>query len=301
MSFAFVLLAFVAPPRSVDELAAQAEAAFANEDYDAVTAALREAYAIDPRPTFVYGLAQADRLGGRCDAAIDHYATYLALDPPDGPAEEARLGVPECRAVLDARDAALALAQKGATTAARELLLALQRDRGLVDVPELALALGDVEREAGRCDDARASYDQLARLHAKAEVLALAHTHGQDCPIRPAAPPPRPVVDAPRDPPPPPSKPRPWHRDPAAVVLASVGATGVALGIGLVAGSIRWQRGATSLADEGEFADRKQGALRMHVAGWSVLAAGSALVIGSVARWGWLATHRRGRSNTAAR
>ena len=301
MTLAFVWLALVAPSPSVDELAAQAEAAFANEDYDAVTAALREAYAIDPRPTFVYGLAQADRLGGRCDAAIDHYATYLALDPPEGPAEEARLGVQECRAVLDARDAALALAHKGDATAARELLLALQRDRGLADVPELTLALGDVEREAGRCEDARASYDQLARLHAKAEVLALARTHADECPIRPAVPPPRPVVEVPRDPPQPPSKPRPWHRDPTAAVLAGLGATGVAVGIGLVAGSIRMQRGATALTDEGEFADRKQGAMRMHVAGWSVLAAGSALVIGSVARWGWLATHRRARGTTAAR
>lgn len=297
-----LVLAFVvAAPPSADELAAQAEAAFANEDYDAVTTALREAYAIDPRPTFVYGLAQADRLGGRCDAAIDHYASYLALDPPDGPAGEARLGVQECRAVLDARDEALALARKGDATAARELLLALQRDRGLVDVPELALALGDVEREAGRCEEARASYEQLARLHAKAEVLALARTHADECPIRSELPPPRPVADDPPDAQLPARKARPWHRDPTAAVLVSVGATAVAVGIGLVAGSVRMQRNATTLGDEGEFADRKHDAMRMHVAGWSVLAAGGALVIGSVARWGWLATHRRDRRATASR
>jgi tetratricopeptide (TPR) repeat protein len=285
-------IGLVAPAPSADDLAAQAEAAFAESDYDAVTRALQEAYAIDPRASFVFGLAQADRLGGRCAAAIEGYAAYLSLSPPAKPAEDARLAMQECRTVLDARDRALARARDGDIEGARDVLTALQQEGALSDVAELALARGDVEREAGNCDEARASYRALEDLHPKADVLAVAREHARDCPVRARVPPPRvPAVD--RAEPPPAAKPRPWHRDPAGGILAGLGTAGVAVGIGLVVGSVQLQRGAPDLADEGAFADRRRTAARMHVAGWSVLAVGGALLVSSAVRWGLVARASR--------
>ncbi len=301
MTFLLVALAVFAP--TVDELAARAEAAFTEEDYDAVTAALREAQAIDPRPGFVYGLAQADRLGGRCAAAMDGYAAYLALDPPAAPAEQARLGIAECRAILGAREQALELARSGEVDAARSVLTDLQRERDLVDVPELALALVEVERVAGRCDAARKALADLDRLHIKAEVRAFAGEQVERCQTGNNAPPSPRVEPAtiPAAPVRPVSPRRPWHRDPLAGALAGFGAANVAIGIGLLVGAIRVQRDAADAADESAFAGRRTHARRLHVVGWSALAVGSALVIGSVARWGWLARHAGSRRAAARR
>jgi tetratricopeptide (TPR) repeat protein len=292
------LLLLVLAPAS-DDPAARAQAAFAAEDYDAVTAALREANTREPKPEYIYGFAQADRLGGRCASALEHYAVYLATDPPQAPAEQARLGIRECRAVLDARDAAIASARRGEVDAARAKLLALQHDADLRDVPELTLALGDVERIAGRCDEARANYEMLASLHPKAEVLALARAHGEDCPENSRTTPP------PRVPPgsvaAPTTKRRARGPDRAATALAVIGSTGIATGIGLVAGAFTMRHRAGGASDESEFARRDRTAARMNVAGWSLLAGGSAVLVSAAARWAWLAGPRKRRAARARR
>jgi tetratricopeptide (TPR) repeat protein len=287
-----IALALAEPDPRADDLAAQAAAAFATPDYDAVTRALEEAYAIEPRPSFVYGLAQADRMGGRCAAAIDRYAKYLELDPPEAPAAEARLAIEECRAVLDARDRALALAREGDIAAARDVLTQLKAQRALVDVPELALARGDVEREAAQCDEARAAYRALEDLHPKVEVVELAREHARDCPARSSIPPPSAApVEAPELLPRP--KAPPWQRDKAAAAMAGVGSVAVAIGVGLVVGAFTLRRSAPDLDDEGDFADRVTTTKRMNVAGWSTLAVGCGLIVSSALRWGFLAREQR--------
>ncbi len=293
-TIAALVVALHATEPSADELAAQAEQAFATHDYDAVTTALEQAHAIDPRPSFVYALAQADRLGGRCAAAIDRYAEYLELAPPDGAAAEARLAIEECRAVLDARDRALALAREGDFAAARDVLVQLQHDRALVDVPELALARGDVEREAGRCDEARAAYRALEDLHPKAEVRELAREHARDCPPAARVPPPAATPTENADLMPRPEA-RPWQRDPMAGALAGIGSVAVALGVGLVVGAHVVQKDAPNVANEDAFDDRVTMARRMNVGGWATLAVGCTLLVSSALRWGLLAREQRAR------
>jgi hypothetical protein len=231
-------------------------------------------------------------MGGRCTAAIDRYEEYLALDPPETPAGEARLAIEECRAVLDARDRALELARAGDLAAARDVLVQLEEERALADVPELALARGDVEREAGRCDEARASYRALEDLRPKAEVLAVAREHARECPAPSSVPPPSAAPPEAEELMPRP-KTRPWQRDPAAGVMAGIGSVAIALGIGLVVGAVVLQRGAPDLANEEEFASRVATARRVNVAGWSTLAVGCTLMVSSALRWGFLAREQR--------
>jgi tetratricopeptide (TPR) repeat protein len=299
-TLAALVVALQAAEPSADELAAEAEQAFAAHDYDAVTKALEQAHAIDPRPSFVYALAQADRLGGHCAAAIDRYATYLELDPPEEPAEEARLAIAECRAVLEARDQALALAREGDVAAARDVLVRLQHERGLVDVPELALARGDIEREAGRCDEARASYRALEDLDPKADVLALARERANDCPPSSSVPPPT-AAPAEHEDLMPRAQPRPWQRDPAAGALAGVGSVAIALGVGLVVGAHMIQRDAPTASDENAFADRVATARNMNLGGWATLAVGCTLLVSSAVRWGLLAREQRARKGSRKR
>lgn len=285
------------PPSTVDELVASAQEAFERKDYDAVIDALRRAHALDPRAELVYGIAQAERLGGDCAAAIRGYRDYLALDPPRGPAQEARLGIAECEAVEDAIAQAQAAVAEGDIDGARARLVEVQAERRLVDIPQLVLARGDVERAGGRCEEARASYRALEALSPKQAVLDRAREHADDCPpgSRSADPVPAPRLPAGADPLPdegpvdreqPPATARAWWRDPAGGVLFGVGLAATGTGLGLTLGALSMQRLAPDATnDERAFGRRLDRAATLHGVGLGVVAAGGALLIGSVIRY----------------
>jgi tetratricopeptide (TPR) repeat protein len=79
----------------------RAEEAFQAGRYTDAANAFGEAYEADPDPKFVYAQAQAERLGGDCASAIEHYDRFLALDPDPEPAEAARTNRERCRQELE--------------------------------------------------------------------------------------------------------------------------------------------------------------------------------------------------------
>jgi len=54
---------------------------FGDKSYDAAIDEFRAGYAIEPAPVFLYNQAQAERLAGRCTAAIVTYRAFLATAP----------------------------------------------------------------------------------------------------------------------------------------------------------------------------------------------------------------------------
>jgi tetratricopeptide (TPR) repeat protein len=83
------------------ELFAQAEQAYAAEEYAIAVNLLRRAYALSPRPAFLFNIAQAQRKLGRCDAARASYQDYLLRET--NPAHRERVErilreMPECDA-----------------------------------------------------------------------------------------------------------------------------------------------------------------------------------------------------------
>jgi tetratricopeptide (TPR) repeat protein len=104
------LVAAAQPARTPpSELArAQADAArrhFDAKEYDKAAAALRAALRFDPKPSFMYALGQAQRMGGDCAAAIQSYEQFLGTAPPARQAEAARENIARCVAELKARPA----------------------------------------------------------------------------------------------------------------------------------------------------------------------------------------------------
>ncbi len=85
-----------------DDAAARAKAAYDRGDFVAAAAALAEAYEADPQPAYLYARAQAERYGGDCEAAIEHYEAFLATKPEAKAAEAARTNLQECRAEVAA-------------------------------------------------------------------------------------------------------------------------------------------------------------------------------------------------------
>ncbi len=64
--------------------------------YDDAIAEFQTAYAIDPNPVLFYSLAVAERLAGRCPAAIEHYRRFLRSKPNRARTEAARAGIAMC-------------------------------------------------------------------------------------------------------------------------------------------------------------------------------------------------------------
>jgi hypothetical protein len=99
---AIVLALALAPePTEVDLVVERAAAAFDREDWNGASRALADAYLIDPRPVFLYGRAQAERLAGRCNVALPLYDRFLAVERADTEAAElARVNRNNCAAVV---------------------------------------------------------------------------------------------------------------------------------------------------------------------------------------------------------
>lgn len=88
------------PPRTMKPEARAALdrgiAAYEKGDFDAASAALREAIAVEPHPDLYYTLGQSERRAGRCDEAADAYRAFLASNPPATEADLARGNIARC-------------------------------------------------------------------------------------------------------------------------------------------------------------------------------------------------------------
>jgi tetratricopeptide (TPR) repeat protein len=108
-----VLVAALAPApvqRSVDQIADAAEAAFNAKNYEEAATGFAEAFARQPHPGYLWAQAQAERFGGNCRDAIDHYRQFIALDPGDAPTRDAEREDARARGRARARGAARAAA-----------------------------------------------------------------------------------------------------------------------------------------------------------------------------------------------
>lgn len=78
------------------------QAAFADGEYETAITELKAAYAIEEAPILLYAWAQAERLAGDCERAIELYARFLATAPPEAQEEKARSNIEVCGGDPDA-------------------------------------------------------------------------------------------------------------------------------------------------------------------------------------------------------
>jgi hypothetical protein len=149
------------------------------------------------------------------------------------------------------------------------------------------------ERRAGRCRVAIELYTQFLATHPPEKSEQAASQYRDECralvppePTTAPAPAARPVdttddtIEAPVRAPV-----RPWWRDPTGGALVGVGAAGIVTGAVLVGLAHRDLDRAPTAGDDRSYGDRIDRAHRLEIAGGTVLAVGSALVVGGVVRW----------------
>jgi tetratricopeptide (TPR) repeat protein len=74
---AVALCARAAAADELDDLMKQGSQAYQNGHYEDAIAKLQQAYALSPKVEILFALAQAERLGGHCPAAVAHYKQVL--------------------------------------------------------------------------------------------------------------------------------------------------------------------------------------------------------------------------------
>jgi len=72
------------------------------KEYEDAIREFRAGYTIDPRPQFLFAIAQAERLSGDCTSAIPAYEKFLEMGPSKQQAGAARSAVERCRVALGA-------------------------------------------------------------------------------------------------------------------------------------------------------------------------------------------------------
>ncbi len=68
--------------------------------YEAALSAFKEGYAIDPRPEFLFAMAQTERLSGDCGSALVFYREFLATKPAQLHADLANGMIDKCQTAL---------------------------------------------------------------------------------------------------------------------------------------------------------------------------------------------------------
>jgi len=97
------VLALAVAPAGADTLKPEAQkhldaglALFDKGDYGKAIDEFKAAYEIDPAPKVLFALAQARRLSGDCDTAMDLYNQYLATLPSEAQTEAAKAAMKLC-------------------------------------------------------------------------------------------------------------------------------------------------------------------------------------------------------------
>lgn len=76
---------------------------FQAREYEAAIEAFDRAFALDPRPEYLFAQAQAERLSGDCPSAIVLYRRFLELSPPEKHARAANEAIDRCERALASR------------------------------------------------------------------------------------------------------------------------------------------------------------------------------------------------------
>jgi len=87
----------IANPNSAQDHIDRASMLHAAGSYAEALDELKTAYALDPRPALLYGIAQLHVKLGMCAEAIAFYERFLASKPKPGPAGAARQAIEVCR------------------------------------------------------------------------------------------------------------------------------------------------------------------------------------------------------------
>lgn len=111
--------AFSGSPKKAAAAARNAEALWRDGLYDEASAALAEAYELDPQPAYLYARAGVEKDAGRCDNAVAHFEAFLQTDPAEKDAQAARRAMKPCEEKLE---------EEAAAAAERERLEQEQRD-----------------------------------------------------------------------------------------------------------------------------------------------------------------------------
>ena len=237
-----LLLALLGPAEDAeyDGHLQRAEAAFSEGQFDDAAEALKAAYELSPQDDVLFNWANAERLAGRCDRAVELYDRYLGAAAED-------------------------VAQGDA-----------------VSKEYVAVA----EQRRAECEEA-----------IDAEPTPAAEP--QRTPVQ--DPEPIPTVDRP---PPPATQPdrapaSPWWRDRIGWSLTGVGLAVAGAGGGLLGAAFSREPDPNGGGLHADYIDSVDSASRLEIAGWSLLAVGSAAIISGVVRFAVVSRRRRSGGNNA--
>ncbi len=87
--------------REVDEHLQRGIEFYAEKQYELALVEFRAGYALDPRPDFLFAMAQAERLSGDCPTAVVYYQRFLETHPDPNQAEAARVNLRRCNRALE--------------------------------------------------------------------------------------------------------------------------------------------------------------------------------------------------------
>jgi tetratricopeptide (TPR) repeat protein len=86
----------------VDTLLERGLRNYAVGHYPEAIASFQRGYELEPRPEFLYALAQAQRMSGDCRGAVASYRAFLRTTPPERAAIPARQNLARCEELLAA-------------------------------------------------------------------------------------------------------------------------------------------------------------------------------------------------------
>lgn len=87
--------------RQVDEHLQRGIEFYAQKQYELALVEFRAGFALDPRPDFLFAMAQAERLSGDCPTAVVYYQRFLETHPDPNQAEAARVNLRRCNRALE--------------------------------------------------------------------------------------------------------------------------------------------------------------------------------------------------------
>lgn len=78
------------------------------QDYAKAADEYQQAYLLDPKPEYLYALAQTQRLSGDCDKAVRSYEAFIRAKPKADQIEKAQKNIERCQEDIQARAAGTA-------------------------------------------------------------------------------------------------------------------------------------------------------------------------------------------------
>jgi len=94
------VLGATAAASPVDTLLERGLRSYAVGHYPEAIASFQRGYELQPRPEFLYALAQAQRMSGDCRGAVASYRAFLRTTPPERAAAPARQNLARCEELL---------------------------------------------------------------------------------------------------------------------------------------------------------------------------------------------------------